>query len=135
MLEYWQQSFSCQKESAIKTNIDLLTQAVWKTVEAETDAGTGSYTDDPLQDYDKDDVTKFNTDFTENSKVGVKCDASEEDDSGTWAFSTDEKTLTITAATGASPVAIEILDESKLVFTILYTFGSIEYRQRRTFIH
>lgn len=128
-------NFSCQKEPVIKTNTDLLTQASWKTITVETDAGTGTYAVDPMEDCEKDDITKFNTDFTVTNRAGVKCDPSEEDDSAKWAFSADEKTITITASTGTSSLAIEMLDENNLVFTIPYTFGSIEYRQRRTFIH
>lgn len=65
-------------------------------------------------DCEKDDVHKFNTDFTTVDVKNIKCDPSETDKTGTWAFKAGETILTLTDDGGPTDYTIVILTSTSL---------------------
>jgi len=122
--------YSCKKDTQ-KSKTDLLTQSSWKIVKTEADPGTGIYENEPIDDCQKDDAIKLNADHTYATSVGVKCDPSDENETGAWSLSPDEKTLTV----DSDPATIETLDDNSLVVMTSDVFGGVTYRYRVTFSH
>jgi hypothetical protein len=121
---------SCKKDNG-KSKTEYLTQSGWKNVSVLSDMGTGSFVNQPVEDCAKDDILKFEADHSYNTTVGTKCDPSDNNETGSWALSADEKTLIL----NGDDVSIETLNGSTLVITESETFGGVTFRYKATFGH
>ena len=113
---------SCKKDEATKSKTELLTGTTWK-VGKSTALGIDVT---PTQACSKDDITNFSTDKKMTVKEGAtKCSSSDPDliSQGTWAFSSDEKQLTITEDGDATTYTIKSLTSSECKLSIDF-FGS-----------
>ncbi len=117
---------SCKDDDAKPSNTDLLTAKSW-TVTSVTANGIDA-TDKFSDDCDKDDSTKFGKDGkVTNDNGSVKCGSSEPqtEESGTWAFESNETKLKITSKGGD----VEMYDIDELTATSLkvsYTYPTME---------
>lgn len=74
---------------------ELLTDKCWKFSE-------------PFEACDEDDTEYFNADGTYLSDLGaVLCDPTDENSTGTWELSSDDKTLSVTVMDGVFSVTID----------------------------
>ena len=121
---------SCNKDND-KSKTELLTQSGWKIIKEESDPGTGIYINEPIDDCSKDDVIQLKADHTYATIIGIKCDPSDTDESGSWALSADEKTLSL----DGDAATIETLNGSSLVVVSSETFGGVTAKFRVTFGH
>lgn len=123
---------SCKKDDDNdKSKNDLLTQKGWKIVTILDDPGTGVYENFPIDECNKDDVLKFETNHTYHLSIGTPCDPSDSDETGSWSLSSDEKTLTV----DGDDATIESLDEHSLVVFLSETYLGVTYRTKTTFGH
>jgi hypothetical protein len=88
-------AFSCSKKEATKTNLEYLTQAIWKWQDAGFDSdknGSIDATDPDIDDCEKDNTLDFNTDGSGTAdEGGSKCDQDDEQTVPfTWVFKTNE---------------------------------------------
>ena len=122
---------ACKKDNDDKSNTELLVQAGWKPVSIQVDLGTGTFTNESIENCAKDDVLKFEANYTYKTTVGTKCEPSETDETGIWSLSADEKTLTV----DGEAATIETLNSSTLVIIESETIGGINIRYRATLGH
>jgi hypothetical protein len=124
----------CKKDSESSlSKTDMLTGTTWKlskfSVVAPGTTVTVDYTS-LLPSCLKDNVTNFSKDKKYTVKEGAtKCSTSDTDlvEEGTWAFSSDEKKLTMTTDGVADEFTIKSLSSSQCVLTGSdVTLGSIE---------
>lgn len=111
---------SCSKdddEVKAKTKTDLLTAKSWKVSAIGVDTTNDGKSDEDITSFfptcSKDNIFTFKTDKTFIIDEGAtKCDASDPqtNDSGTWAFSSDEKNLLITSTGSTSPTTVSLLE-------------------------
>ncbi len=107
-----------------ESNEDKLTAAsCWKNTKSETyDPTTNVWTEDVLDDCDKDDCTRFNADKTMTFDEGAtKCDpADPQTSTGSWSLSADGSTLTVSDPGSGFSFAGQIteLSSSRLVVEI-----------------
>ncbi len=107
-----------------ESNEDKLTAvSCWKNTKSETyDPTTNTWTEDVLDDCDKDDCTRFNADKTLTFDEGAtKCDPTDpQTSSGSWSLSSDGTTLTINDPTSGLTLTGKIteISSSKLVLEI-----------------
>lgn len=102
---------SCKKdEEELSPKTELLTNSAWKMTAYTVDPGFPTFDNEGnitgstngifvlLDDCEKDDTHKFNTDKSLVTDEGMtRCDSSDpQKTNGTWTFNTDETTLTIT---------------------------------------
>ncbi len=86
----------------------------------------------PIADCDKDNIIKFNADYTAKETVNTKCDASDIDNTVTWSLSADGKKITVTEnGTDVAVSDIEVLDNDRFVESFDTSVG----RGRFTFVH
>jgi len=90
--------FSCKKDTVPSEKLNLLTSHIWTADSLTADGVDESGEGGMLQDFNGD--TKFNDDGT--GYVG--------DISGTWQFSEDESSLTITSDSLLFPVTTKIVE-------------------------
>lgn len=91
-------AFSCSKKTAPKTNLEYLTQAIWKFDDAGIDAdenGAIDMTDPDIDPCDEDNTLDFNTDGTGTADEGAtKCnDADPQSRPFDWTFESNQTQL------------------------------------------
>ncbi|MCB0522375.1 MAG: lipocalin family protein [Lewinellaceae bacterium] len=88
---------SCSKDDE-ETATDLLTGGTWTLSESRSDIDGDGTLESDIEDCSKDDKTTFEKEGTYKFDEGAtKCDpADPQTTTGTWALSSDEKTLTVT---------------------------------------
>jgi hypothetical protein len=111
---------SCNKDDDANppSTTELLTDKCWKLANA-------------IDACDEDDTEYFNADGTYLSDLGaVLCDPTDENTSGTWELSSDEKTLSVTVSDGGFSFTIDFtidaISETSLTLS-LTGFGSAIY--------
>ena len=89
-------AFSCTKKDEVKpSKTSILTAKPWILTKVEA-AGI-NVTDAYLDDCDKDDTEKFNTDHTIYENIGtVKCDKDDVNSTGQWSLKENDTVLSIT---------------------------------------
>jgi hypothetical protein len=102
-----------------KSTEELLTApSCWKLVKSEGfDPSTNTWVEEALENCDKDDCQKFNSDKSISFDEGAtKCDPSDPQSyTGTWSLSADNKQLTLTALGLSFPQTIVEINSGKLV--------------------
>jgi hypothetical protein len=141
---------SCSKDKEeLSAKTELLTKSTWKMTAYTVEPGfptfdnegniTGSTNDifSMLEDCEKDDTHMFNTDKSLITDEGMaKCDSSDpQKTNGTWSFSTDETSLTITEEGETQLVTILELTESILKLKSTETEGGMTFTYIITFSH
>ncbi len=132
---------SCKDDE--KSNTELLVDHQWKITSITSDpaidwTGTGVFVTDVYSQYEaceKDDLTIFKSNGVVNYDQGAtKCDPSDpQTTTGTWAFSADEKILTL----DGESFDIITLDESTLKVKFIQDLGPglPKYTLTATFTH
>lgn len=90
---------ACKKDDGAAKEEILTSKSCWKQTKSESyDDTTKQWSDDTIDDCDKDDCTSFKSDKTLTIDEGaVKCDPSDPQSTpGTWSLSSDGKTMTLT---------------------------------------
>ncbi len=111
---------SCKKDDSPE---DLLAgTGCWKTVKSEyRDAGTTTWTNEPVEPCLADDCTSFKSGAISFDEGATKCDPTDPQSStGTYTLSEDGKTLTITQDGFTFPFTVEELSSKKLVLTVSF---------------
>lgn len=127
--------FSCNKNNDdVSETTSLLTRAGWKLIKQENKDDAGVFVDEPIDDCSKDDILKFNTDHTLVTIVGVKCDPYDTDQTDTWAFGENEKTIIIGGAS-MEKTYIDVLDNDRLIVTDVFLRGTETETSRYTYVH
>jgi hypothetical protein len=126
---------SCKKEDEVKTATDYLTQGNWMitaaTIDPDIEMDDGLVTNvypylDPCQ---RDNLMKFNTNGTVAQDEGAtKCDPDDPQiiDEGNWAFSNNNKTLTILFP-DEDPLVAEVKTLNESTFVMSYEFDSVDH--------
>ncbi|MBK6932202.1 MAG: lipocalin family protein [Saprospirales bacterium] len=114
---------ACKKDDEKSAEDNLTGASCWKQTKSETyNPLTSAWEEDVVDACDKDDCTTFNSDKSISFDEGAtKCDpADPQTSTGTWALSSDGKTLTLNDATSGisfSGTIVE-LSSNKLVIEI-----------------
>jgi hypothetical protein len=134
----------CKKDdtAAAKTKTELITQAAWKLVKAESKTGAAAWVDytSTFAACEKDDNFVFRTNASYEINEGLtKCAPTDPQiyETGTWAFQTNETEvrLTSTGSSSSDVSAIEQLTETTLIITNTYVSGGTTYYDRTTLGH
>ena len=132
---------SCSKDDndspqvVAKTKIELITSAPWTLTKAVYSPDYNGVTDvyQFMEDCDKDNTMKFNTDKTVVLDEGaVKCDADDpQTENGTWAFSSDETKI----VAGDNELEISTLTETMLEVKMPTVEAGVTYVLTMTYKH
>jgi hypothetical protein len=142
---------SCSKDDDVEQSpkTELLTKSAWKMNAYTVEPGfptfdnegniTGSTNDifAMLEDCEKDDTHKFNTDKSLITDEGMmKCDSSDpQKTNGTWSLNADETSLTITEEGEPQLVTILELTHSVLKVKSTETESGMTFTYTITFLH
>jgi Lipocalin-like domain len=116
--------FACKKDPVPPTKEELLTAKKWKKTASTSTVDNvdyDSYAD--LEACEKDDLFKYNIDFTVTYDQGViKCDPSSPQTSsaGTWVFNSDKTKLTL--ADGSEKLEFTIKELTATTLKVSYDF-------------
>ena len=131
---------SCKKDStgtptpAASTKTDLLTAKNWKTTDIKVN-GQSIFNSPLVDNCDKDDLTKFNTNKSATFDEGtLKCNtASPQSSNGSWDFTTGETKLKVTDPDGmVSEGTIGTLNNTTLILTDP-NYGGLGFAAELTF--
>lgn len=120
---------SCKKEEATTPTLsktDLLTAKNWKVTDLKV-AGQSVFNTALVQDCDKDDLTKFNSNKSATFDEGtLKCDpTSPQSRTGSWDLTTNETKLKVTDPDGdVVEGTINTLNSTTLIVTDPNVYGS-----------
>lgn len=127
---------SCKKDDD-PTKKEMLTGKNWKVTAWTIDPALpviGSNFYNQLEACTKDDLTSFSADGKATFDEGAtKCNVSDpQTTTGTWALSTDEKTLSVTSDGETTSITIVSLSSSKFVGTFVQQEGGVNYTNTLT---
>jgi len=140
---------ACKKDDQVPTKTELLTQGLWKMTAYIVDpefpifdnegnmTGTSNDMFATMEDCEKDDTNKFNTDKTLVTEEGAtKCDSSDPQKTTiTWSFNTDETILILTGDGDAITLSILELTDNVLKLKSTETYFSDTIISTITFSH
>jgi hypothetical protein len=140
---------ACKKDDQVPTKTELLTKGVWKMTAYTVDpefaifdnngnmTGTTNDMFATMEDCEKDDTNKFNTDKTMVADEGAtKCDSSNPQmTSMVWSFNADETALNISDDGDAIILSILELTDKVLKVKSTETYFSETYIATITFSH
>lgn len=111
---------ACKKDDDKSRSDILVDEATWVQVKSEEqDPTTGAWSEVTIEDCSKDDTYTFKADKSLVFDEGAtKCnDADPQSSTGTWAFSADETTLTLTIDGFGLAFVVESFSADKMVVT------------------
>jgi len=119
---------SCKKDDPQPSRTALLTAKSWQVTKIEFQVGSspaGEVTSDFQSECEADDIIKFATTGVYTVSVGADdCDGDQQNETGTWALSSNDSVLTITEDGDVQSVTIASLSSSQLKFKESYPFDS-----------
>ncbi len=118
---------ACKKDD--KSAADIMTTGSWKTTKDESKLTTETtWTANAIDACTADDFTTYAKSGSFTFDEGAtKCDPTDDQSTtGTWALSSDEKTLTLTDSGFGIAFTVESISESKIVLSVADFFGTGE---------